>query len=153
MKLSKAPIPEPVLSNFTPISTVTAVSTKLFLQTRQTSVLTVPPAPTASAMPTISAYVPLEEKYPDLRLAEMNSTDTFDIHVLGENYIVLRPPQKYLQLKRAPRLIVDVTRDGQPIAAELSKLFDGVYSLKVNDEVCGKLPRVRFDRVNDILQI
>lgn len=131
LKYSKSPIPEPVLQPISPVTAITAISTKLYFKTQPSSI---GPFSSKPAIATVSAYVPLEEQYNGSKLASLNSTDHFEIQILGKNHIIIRPPQQYLQLKRAPRLFVDVTREGQSIDAQLSKLFDGVYSLMVHDD-------------------
>lgn len=74
----------------------------------------------------------------DSSLLSLNESDQFSIHVIGDNHILVRPPQKYLLLKKPPPLFVEVTRSDEKIDAELSKLFDGVYTLKLDaDEAWG----------------
>ncbi|KAI5836832.1 hypothetical protein DFP73DRAFT_343398 [Morchella snyderi] len=70
----------------------------------------------------------------DSSLLSLNESDQFSIHVIGDNHILVRPPQKYLLLKKPPALFVEVTRGGAKIEAELSKPFDGVYTLKLDAE-------------------
>lgn len=70
----------------------------------------------------------------DNSFTSLNESDRFNIHVIGDNHILVRPPQKYLLLKKPPTLFVEVTRNDEKIDAELSKLFDGVYTLKLDSE-------------------
>ncbi|KAI9853677.1 MAG: hypothetical protein M1824_001013 [Vezdaea acicularis] len=63
-----------------------------------------------------------------------NKSDKFEMHVIGDCHMVLRPPHRFTSLKRAPKLFVKVERNQQPVEVQLSKLFDGVYALKLERE-------------------
>lgn len=60
-----------------------------------------------------------------------NDSQEFKVHIIGENNIILRPPQHYITAKRPPPMFVEVTRNGETISSELSKLFDGVYTVVI----------------------
>lgn len=64
----------------------------------------------------------------------LNLSKDFRVQVVGDSHIMLRPPQQLALLRKPPVLSVTVTRRGQNIDAELSKLFEGVYSLKLRRE-------------------
>jgi hypothetical protein len=70
----------------------------------------------------------------DSKMMPLNSSDRFQIHVIGNNHAIIRPPQKYLSLRKPPALFARVTRGDDIVNAELSKLFDGVYTLSLNEE-------------------
>lgn len=63
-----------------------------------------------------------------------NKSDQFKIHVIGDCHIVLRLPHWFTLLRRAPKLVFQVTRKGEILEHHLSTLFDGVYALKVPRE-------------------
>lgn len=63
-----------------------------------------------------------------------NKSDKFKVHVIGDCHIILRPPQWFTLVKRAPALLFKVTRQSKNIRYEFSTLFDGVYALKLPRE-------------------
>ncbi|KKK12732.1 hypothetical protein AOCH_000741 [Aspergillus ochraceoroseus] len=60
--------------------------------------------------------------------------ETFEVQVVGDCHLVIKPPHKSLAGRRQPKFSVQVSRRGQPLQYELSRLFEGVYSLKMNRE-------------------
>ena len=60
-----------------------------------------------------------------------NDSQEFKVHIIGENNIILRPPQHYITSRKPPPMFVEVTRNGEAIESELSKLFDGVYTVVI----------------------
>ena len=55
----------------------------------------------------------------------------FEVQAVGDCHLVVKPPAKPAG-RRHPKFNVKVTRGGQPLAYELSRLFEGVYSLKLD---------------------
>ncbi len=72
--------------------------------------------------------------FPYSSMKPLNKSDHFDMHIIGDSHMILRPPQRFLSLRKAPQLFVKVTRKSQPVKVQLSKLFDGVYALKLERE-------------------
>ncbi|KAI9816828.1 MAG: hypothetical protein M1827_001473 [Pycnora praestabilis] len=64
----------------------------------------------------------------------LNESDKFQLQVIGDNHMVLKPPHRYNVLKRAPKFSIKITRNNASVPYQLSKLFDGVYALKLNRE-------------------
>ena len=63
-----------------------------------------------------------------------NTSDRFQLHVVGDCHIVLRPPRWFTMLRRAPALSFIVKRHEETIKHEFSTLFDNVYALKLPRE-------------------
>ena len=59
-----------------------------------------------------------------------NDSQEFKVHIIGDN-IILRPPQQYITARKPPPMFVEITRNGEAIDSELSKLFDGVYTVVI----------------------
>ncbi|OJJ68199.1 hypothetical protein ASPBRDRAFT_134220 [Aspergillus brasiliensis CBS 101740] len=59
-------------------------------------------------------------------------TDSFEIQVVGDCHLVIKPPHKPSLGRKQPKFNVQVSRDGKPLEYELSILFDGVYTLKLD---------------------
>ncbi|PYI11117.1 hypothetical protein BO78DRAFT_162345 [Aspergillus sclerotiicarbonarius CBS 121057] len=59
-------------------------------------------------------------------------TDSFEIQVVGDCHLVIKPPNKSPVGKKQPKFNVQVSRGGKPLEYELSMLFDGVYTLKLD---------------------
>lgn len=60
--------------------------------------------------------------------------DSFEVQVVGDCHVVIKPPNSFASSKRQPRFNVSVHRHNQVLPYELSQLFDGVYTLKLNRE-------------------
>jgi len=67
-----------------------------------------------------------------------NDSQEFKVHIIGDNNIILRPPQQYITARKPPPMFVEITRNGEAIDSELSKLFDGVYTVVIpSDDAWG----------------
>lgn len=89
---------------------------------------------------TLAPAVELKNQLLDAKMMTLNASDQFQAQVLGNNHVVIRPPQKYLLLRRPPALFVRVTRRQEDINGELSKMFEGVYTLHIaNDDAWGRM--------------
>lgn len=62
------------------------------------------------------------------------SPDAFELQVIGDYHVILKPPHWFLNTRKQPKFSVDVTRHEGHLPYELSKLFDGVYALRVDRE-------------------
>ncbi|CAG7929028.1 unnamed protein product [Penicillium olsonii] len=74
----------------------------------------------------------------DVRLSTISSpqtkTDQFEFQVIGDYHVVIKPPQKFASSKKAPNFNISVQRQDKYLPYELSALFEGVYTLKLNRE-------------------
>lgn len=61
----------------------------------------------------------------------INTSEKFQVHVLGDAHIVLRPPHWFTRLRRTPRLNINITQNDRIVKHQLSILFDGVYALEL----------------------
>ncbi|KAL5051825.1 hypothetical protein BDW71DRAFT_936 [Aspergillus fruticulosus] len=59
-------------------------------------------------------------------------SEVYEIQVVGDCHLVLKPPNRSMGTKKTPKFNVQVNRRGQPLQYELSRLFEGVYTLKLN---------------------
>ena len=89
---------------------------------------------------------------------EPNKSDTFQVQVVGDNHVILRPPTWFRQLRRAPSLHFKVLRKDKALEYEFSTLFDGVYALKLlPEEAYGMLDVIvwthRKPRLNETFQV
>ena len=72
----------------------------------------------------------------------LNQSDQFAVRVIGDNHLIIRPPQKYLLLRKPPTLFVEATRGGEEISSELSKPLEGVYTLELDSEEAWGLVKI-----------
>ena len=84
-----------------------------------------------SPMKSLSTDVDIASFLLDAYTLMPNKSDDFKVHVLGDYHIVLRPPHWFSKLKKAPKLLFKVTRDGKTLEHQMSTLFDGVYALQI----------------------
>ncbi|OGM41512.1 hypothetical protein ABOM_008900 [Aspergillus bombycis] len=56
----------------------------------------------------------------------------FEIQVVGDCHLVIKPPNITLTGKKKPKFDVQVSRGAKALEYELSQLFDGVYTLKLD---------------------
>jgi hypothetical protein len=72
-----------------------------------------------------------------LTIADSSSSgnpDVFEIQVVGDCHVVIKPPRSFVTYKKQPLFNVSARRYEQPLSYELSKLFDGVYTLRLARE-------------------
>lgn len=60
--------------------------------------------------------------------------ETFEIRVIGDCHVIIKPPHDFLSGGRRPNFKVTVNRHSESVPYELSKLFEGVYTLKLDRE-------------------
>ncbi|KAJ0425498.1 hypothetical protein BJY00DRAFT_181591 [Aspergillus carlsbadensis] len=75
-------------------------------------------------------------------------TESFEIQVVGDCHLVIKPPSRHTAARRQPKFSVQVSRRGEPLQHELSKLFEGVYSLKLDREESYGLVNVTITTVS-----
>ena len=69
-----------------------------------------------------------------------NASEKFKMSALGDRHVLLIPPQWFSRLRKAPKLLFRVRRDGCTIDHQVSMVFDGVYALKIpREEAFGNL--------------
>lgn len=61
-------------------------------------------------------------------------SDNFEIQVIGDCHVAIRPSRKIASSRRQPQFTVNVHRDGKDLPHELAEIFDGVYSLRLERE-------------------
>ncbi|KAI9928252.1 hypothetical protein ASPWEDRAFT_26669 [Aspergillus wentii DTO 134E9] len=76
------------------------------------------------------------EELMDVALAApaQQKPDQFEIRVVGDCHVVIKPPHGFPTGRRQPRFSVNVHRHDTVLAYELSRLFEGVYTLKLDRE-------------------
>jgi len=65
---------------------------------------------------------------------EQSSADKFQIQVVGDCHVLIKSPNAFTSARKQPKFNVSITRGGKALSYELSKLFDGVYTLKLDRE-------------------
>ena len=72
--------------------------------------------------------------------AQANESKQFQAHVLGEDHIIMLPPQWLRNMRRSPRLSFGLSRRGKCIQYRLLRMFDDVYALHIpQEEAYGRL--------------
>ena len=61
----------------------------------------------------------------------VNNSEKFQVHVIGDSHIVLKPPYWFSRLRKTPKLHFNVTQASRALNHQVSTLFDGVYALKI----------------------
>ncbi|KAL3464190.1 hypothetical protein BJX64DRAFT_255137 [Aspergillus heterothallicus] len=67
-------------------------------------------------------------------IESLKPSEMFEIQVVGDCHLVIKPPTRHLAARKPPKFSVQVSRRSQPLEYELAKLFEGVYSLKLDRE-------------------
>lgn len=76
----------------------------------------------------------------DARLSTLPSpltprrADEFEFQVVGDCHVIIKPPSKFASSKKHPMFNVSAQRQNEDLPYELSALFEGVYTLKLNRE-------------------
>jgi len=129
-----------IVSTVTPQAVPSSTMTSARLSTSTSASLSKPSSSSVRAKPTSCGYAEglarslLLEPTP----LAANDSQEFKVHIIGENNIILRPPQHHTTARKPPQMFVEVTRNGEAISSELSKLFDGVYTVVIpHDDAWG----------------
>ena len=76
----------------------------------------------------------------DVRVSTLSSpqtpgrADEFEFQVVGDCHVIIKPPPKLASSKKHPKFNISAQRQDKILSYELSTLFDGVYTLKLNRE-------------------
>ncbi|EPS32495.1 hypothetical protein PDE_07455 [Penicillium oxalicum 114-2] len=62
------------------------------------------------------------------------AADLFEIRIVGDCHVVIKPHPGFFNARKAPLFDMRVQRQGESLAYEISKLFDGVYTLRLDRE-------------------
>jgi len=127
-----ANIPESTFPSIPPIVAITTPSIQLSSMTLLLTSYSTPRVSVTSVSSVVPA-VDFKNQLVDPKIMTLNSSDQFQAHIIGSSHVIIRPPQKFLLLRKPPVLFVRVTRNGAIINAELSTLFDGVYTLNIDE--------------------
>jgi hypothetical protein len=63
-----------------------------------------------------------------------NKSDKFQVQILGDGHVVVKAPQRLLGKKKSPRITVSVMRGSTEVPSNTSKLFEGLYTVKIARE-------------------
>ncbi|KAL9061922.1 MAG: hypothetical protein Q9206_000184 [Seirophora lacunosa] len=61
----------------------------------------------------------------------VDKSDSFQVHILGNGHVILKPPYWLTKQRRSPALSFNLTQGNRVLKHEVSALFDGVYALKL----------------------
>ena len=99
-----------------------------------TSPIRTPSVNTLSAKTDMASF--LLDAYP----SASGKSEKFQIHVLGDCHVVLRPPHWLTKIRKPPPMLFDISRRGVVLTHKVSSLFDGVYALQIaREEAYGSL--------------
>ncbi|KAL4947418.1 hypothetical protein BDW69DRAFT_178433 [Aspergillus filifer] len=65
-------------------------------------------------------------------LNALKPSEDYEIQVVGDCHLVIKPPTRHVGARKSPKFNVQVHRRGQPLQYELSRLFEGLYSLRLD---------------------
>ncbi|KAJ5817688.1 hypothetical protein N7447_007696 [Penicillium robsamsonii] len=118
----------PVASYVSPTSTLTLNRVaQPSISTRSSSSMRLLHVPSGNPIP--------EATVPTISTAKSwGTTNEFEIQVVGDCHVIIKPPHKFASSKKQPQFNVSVHRESKALTYELSQLFDGVYTLKLNRE-------------------
>ncbi|KAJ5783028.1 hypothetical protein N7457_004802 [Penicillium paradoxum] len=135
------------LAQFFAGSALTNASLPMASQVSSTSVLTLNQViQTSVSTPSSSSvrllHVPsLENSVPNDGVASIASVTNpsgknheFEIQVIGDCHVIIKPPHKFASSRKRPQFSISIYRESTALPYEMSQLFDGVYTLKLNRE-------------------
>jgi hypothetical protein len=64
--------------------------------------------------------------------AQKAKSNQFQIQVVGDCHLVLKPPRTFFDTKKQPNFDVQISRNNVSLTYEFSKLFEGVYTLRLD---------------------
>ncbi|KAK1146107.1 hypothetical protein N8T08_003757 [Aspergillus melleus] len=98
------------------------------------SIMSLTSAETQFSGPQSQGQGRLEDLIEEMGLSsrQLEGSDGFEVQVVGDCHLVIKPPPKTPSSKKQPKFGVQVFRREKALTYELSKLFDGVYTLKLD---------------------
>lgn len=87
-----------------------------------------------SLVPGMRGQTDLAELLSNHALQSMNTSDKFMVDIIGDCHIVVKAPRTMMQKRKQPEIRVRVTRGNVEILANTSRLFEGVYAVKISRE-------------------
>ncbi|KAI2723675.1 hypothetical protein CBS147330_3707 [Penicillium roqueforti] len=122
-------------ASFPVTSNVSSTSVLTLDRVVQTSISTRPSASMQALHVPSGAIIPDDVSVPTISTEKSSGmTNEFEIQVIGDCHVIIKPPYKFASSKKQPQFNVSVHRENKALTYELSQLFDGVYTLKLNRE-------------------
>ncbi|RMJ28764.1 hypothetical protein PHISP_00409 [Aspergillus sp. HF37] len=100
---------------------------------KQASVSMTPPDNVHSLIHQLDGYSNVEQ-LTELGSGHEQGGDSFEIRAIGDCHVIIKPPQEFVSRRKRPRFEVELRRQDEALPHELSKLFEGVYTLKLDRE-------------------
>jgi hypothetical protein len=116
-------------------SQVSTTSIPTLNSVNQTPIMTLPSSVRLLHVPSLGNSIPADNKVSAISPPRKPATtDEFEFQVIGDCHVIIKPPQKFALSKKHQQFNVSVQRQNKALAYELSQLFDGVYTLKLDRE-------------------
>ena len=74
--------------------------------------------------------------------AVRNKSDNFQVQLLGDCHVIVKAPERLLGKRKTPKVTITIMRGSAEVPSNTSKLFDGLYSVKVDREYANGLLNV-----------
>jgi hypothetical protein len=117
------------------VSQVSITSVLGLDRANQTPIATLPSSVRLLHVPSLGNSDSADIKLPVISSSGTSEkSDEFEFQVIGDCHVIIKPPQRFASSKRHQQFHVSVQRQTKPLPYELSQLFDGVYTLKLDRE-------------------
>lgn len=121
---------------FTP-ATTPIPTTVIALESVKQTALSIRPSGNIGLVHTQTPNYSLMDQVADLENSAPNASigpDEFDIQVVGDCHVIVKPPRHLITSKKQPRFNVSIHRFDRALPFELSRLFHDVYALRLDRE-------------------
>lgn len=88
----------------------------------------------SKSLATVETPSILEELFTGKSLQAANTSDNFQIHGIGDCHIVVKTPRGFKVRNKSVPFDLVVARGSEVLSTSISKLFDGVYTVRVDRE-------------------
>ncbi|KAI4153083.1 MAG: hypothetical protein LQ341_000592 [Variospora aurantia] len=88
-------------------------------------------APSTQSTALIKSHTGLATQLTESSSMTVSKSEKFQVHVLGNGHVILKPPYWLTKLRRTPTLNFSVTQGNRVLQHDVSALFDGVYAIKL----------------------
>jgi hypothetical protein len=93
-----------------------------------------------SSVPALRGQTDISQLLSDPFVSWDSKSDKFQVERIGDCHIVVKSPHIILQKRKEPKLQLRVMRGNETLNTQVSKLFDGVYAVKIElEEAYGPL--------------
>lgn len=125
--------PSTTIQSIQPIASVITTTAVIPTSIASVSTASIQTKPSAVGMTALTMDTELARLVSDAA-AVRNKSDNFQVQILGDGHVIVKAPERLLGKKKSPKVTISILRGSVEVPSNASKLFDGLYSVKIDRE-------------------